>query len=302
MPLPAYVWASNPDSQIDEPEETFWRRGFIDEEPVAAAHLNYVINKIQEKILADFALFGAEHDTSDGTHTDVTAQTLAVTGQATFGGGYGSGGSTLTAGGAGSFEGTVASDLDVSATRDLKGNRVLLNGHVARYIGANPYQHMAALTSTNAGINAGYPLRYPEFSKSALRVERDSTNSNLQNYMFATPFLASGYSGLSGGRTVSGTVEFNAGSSGPGATVTPSIEIVDGFSGASLHTITGTSRSDTGDLVVSETPSHLAFSFPTTNTGEIILVFRWVVAFDAGTSDTALLGPSRIAIERNELE
>jgi len=79
--MSVYLYATDPGARI-EPTAGEKTSGFVPSTPAAAKKLNDVLYELTAFAVQYETLFAAEHDPSDGTHTNITGQTITLTGLA----------------------------------------------------------------------------------------------------------------------------------------------------------------------------------------------------------------------------
>lgn len=217
--------------------------------------------------------YQAEHDPADGSHTDVSADSVTATG-------------------------TIHTD------GNLEGDRVALNAALGKYMRGSPL-YQGVTFDTNTGGAKGYPTIMP--STGSLKIDRDATNALAQGYRFKLTIPQCGYSGLVDGK-VSVTPKVWLGISGAGArtaNVTVNLYVVDGYGGTELAKYqVANSATGTSGTLAENTMTLIAGSatFPTSNTGEPLICVEYIVNFDAGATDSVYIGDVYLALSHEELE
>ena len=217
--------------------------------------------------------YQAEHDPADGSHTDITADSIVSTG-------------------------------DIETGGNLIGDRVLLSSPIGKYMRGSPlYQGLTF--DTNTGVNKGYPTVVPDTG--AMKISNDPLVAAAQSYRFKLTIPQCGYSGLVNG-TVDVAPTVQLGISGAGARtcdLSVNLRIIDGFDGAVLaHYQVASSDTGTGGTLFDNAMTLVAGSatFPTSSTGEPLIVVEYIVSFDNGSTDSVYLGDAWLALDHDELE
>ncbi len=217
--------------------------------------------------------YQAEHDPTDGSHTDVTADSIDATG-------------------------TIHTD------GNLEGDRVVLNAALGKYMRGSPL-HQGVTFDTNTGGARGYPVIVPDTA--SVKIDRDPLNGNAQSYRFKLTIPQCGYSGLVDGEVSVAPKVWLAitGSGARSANVTVNLYVIDGYDGAQLakfqfaNSAVGTS----GTLFEADMPIIAgSATFPTSVTGEPLITVEYIVGFDAGASDSVYIGDVYLALSHERLE
>jgi len=161
--MSVYQWSTGPGTRI-EPDAGEKVSGFVPSTPAAAKKLNDILYELTNFAIDYQTKFAVEHDPSDGTHTNVTANSLNINGNLSI---SNTGALTTTAGivaGSGVYSGSF-----VAAVGNVSGSNFVFNTPYCEILQKRIFNNIVSnppgsLLTTDATSFAA-PLEYDEFPK-----------------------------------------------------------------------------------------------------------------------------------------